>query len=281
MTAPGSLYVVATPLGNLEDVTLRALRVLKEVNWIAAEDTRVTRKFLHHYGIGTPLTRYDDWTEREKAPRLIQRLLAGESGALVSDAGTPGLSDPGFHLVRSAWAAGVKVVPVPGPSAVIAALSAAGLPANRFVFEGFLPPRAVERRARLAELADEHRTVVFFETARRLRATLEDMVPIWNDRTIVIARELTKKFEEFLRGSARALLSQLAARPQPLRGELTVIAEGTSARAQRRSAASSEWQQTLAQLCAQGMSLRDAARRVAQQYGLSRREVYQFGLRRS
>ncbi|MCX8072006.1 MAG: 16S rRNA (cytidine(1402)-2'-O)-methyltransferase [Candidatus Binatia bacterium] len=275
---PGSLYVVATPLGNLEDITLRALRVLKEVDWVAAEDTRHTRKLFSHYGIRTPLIAYHDWVEREKAPRLVERLAGGESGALVSDAGTPGLSDPGFHLVRFAWAAGVRVVPVPGPSAVIAALSAAGLPAQRFVFEGFLPARASSRRARLQELANEPRTLVLFETARRLGSTLEDMANVWGGRTVVIARELTKRFEEFLRGTPAELLQKIGERRHEVRGEVTIVAEGAR-RAACAPAAPQDWQTALADLLARGVSLRDAARKVAQEYGITRREVYAFGLR--
>lgn len=274
----GTLYVVATPLGNLEDITLRALRVLKEVDWIAAEDTRHTRKLLTHYGIRTPLTAYHDWIEREKAPHLVERLRAGENGALVSDAGTPGLSDPGFHLVRSAWAAGVKVVPVPGPSAVVAALSVAGLPAQRFVFEGFLPNRSSARRARLRELAEEKRTLVFFESTRRLLPTLKDLAEIWGERTIVIARELTKQFEEFLRGTPTELLGELAERGTPLKGEVTIVAEG--ARADVAASPPSDWQRAFAELRARGVSLRDAARQIAENYGVPRRQVYHYGLRR-
>lgn len=276
----GVLYVVATPLGNLEDITLRALRVLREVDWIAAEDTRHTRKLLAHYGIHTPLTSYHDWIEREKAPRLVERLRAGENGALVADAGTPALSDPGFHLVRSAWAAGVQVVPVPGPSAVVAALSVSGLPAQRFAFEGFLPARANARRARLSDLAREPRTLVFFETARRLPAMLEDLAELWGERTVVVARELTKQFEEFLRGTPQQLLAELAKRGEPLRGEVTIVAEGAG-RSSATASSPSQWQAALAELRARGVPLRDAARQIAREYGLPRRLVYTFGLQQS
>ncbi len=276
----GVLYVVATPLGNLEDITLRALRVLKEVDWIAAEDTRHTRKLLAHYGIRTPLTAYHDWIEREKAPLLIERLRSGESGALVADAGTPVLSDPGFHLVRSAWDAGVKVVPIPGPSAIVAALSAAGLPARRFAFEGFLPVRASQRRARLSKLADEQRTLVFFETARRLRDTLRELSEIWGERTLVIARELTKHFEEFLRGTPHELLREIDERGRALKGEVTIVAEGARTNGGAAEEALADWQTALAELRAHGVSLRDAARQIAEKYGVPRRQVYQYGLER-
>lgn len=277
MPRPGVLYVVATPLGNLEDITLRALRVLREVHWIAAEDTRETAKLLRHYGIATRLTAYHDWIEREQAPRLVERLLQGENGALVSDAGTPVLSDPGFHLVRSALAAGIRIVPVPGPSAIVAALCAAGLPAQRFVFEGFLPARASARRARLQELARETRTLVMFETARRLPACLQDMEAVWGARTVVVARELTKLYEEFLRGTPAELLAELSRRQAPVRGEVTLVAEGCPEPPAQATRAR-PWQEKLAELLASGVSLRDAAKLIAREYGLSRREVYAWGL---
>lgn len=277
MAEPGRLYVVATPLGNLEDITLRALRVLREVDWIAAEDTRRTATLLRHYGIATKLTAYHDWIEREKAPELVRRLQRGEQGALVSDAGTPGLSDPGFHLVRAAVAAGIRIVPVPGPSAIVAALSVAGLPAQRFVFEGFLPARANARRARLAELAHETRTVVLFETARRLPATLADMNALWGARTIVVARELTKVFEEVLRGTPEELRQEMSRRGHPLRGEVTLVVDGAPER-KTQAPATREWQTKLAALRASGMSLRDAVRVVAREFGVRRSDVYAFAV---
>jgi 16S rRNA (cytidine1402-2'-O)-methyltransferase len=191
----GVLYVVATPIGNLEDVTLRALRVLGEVDLIAAEDTRRTRVLLERHGIRRPLTSYYDAVERRRAPAIVERLKAGARVALVSDAGTPGVSDPGYHLVRGALAAGVTVVPIPGPSAVAALVSVAGLPVERYVFEGFLPSRPGARAARLAALAREPRALVFFEAARRLVAFLAAAEAALGDRETVIARELTKRYE--------------------------------------------------------------------------------------
>src|SRR5512139_4020840 len=191
----GTLYVVATPLGNLEDITLRALRVLKAVDLIAAEDTRHTRKLLAHYGIRTPLTSYYDHIERRRAPQLVEAMRTGQTVALVSDAGTPGIADPGYHLVCAAIAAGVRVEPVPGPSAVIAALSAGGLPTDRFAFDGFVPSRAAARQKFFAALAREERTLVVYEAARRLPACLGAIRDSLGDRQIVIVREVTKIFE--------------------------------------------------------------------------------------
>jgi len=206
----GVLYVVATPIGNLEDVTLRALRVLREVDLIAAEDTRRTRILLTRHGIERPLTSYYDAVERRRAPLIVERLKAGASVALVSDAGTPGLADPGYHLVRGALAAGVPVVPIPGPSALTALVSIAGLPADRFLFEGFLPTRTGARAARLAALAGEPRALVFFEAARRLAAFLAAAEAALGDREAVIARELTKRHEEVLRGTLAHLGERIA-----------------------------------------------------------------------
>src|SRR5207249_129941 len=236
--AAGTLYVVATPIGNLEDVTLRALRVLREVDLIAAEDTRRTRTLLERHGIARPLTSYYDAVERQRAPALVARLEAGASVALVSDAGTPGIADPGYHLVRGALAAGVSVVPVPGPSSLTALVSVAGFPAERFVFEGFLPSRPGPRAARLAALAREPRALLFFEAARRLAAFLAAAEAALGDREAAIARELTKRHEEILRGRLSALRERVGRRAS-LRGEVTVLVAGApaskpSSRARRR-----------------------------------------------
>src|SRR5881296_2639263 len=199
----GVLYVVATPIGNLEDVTLRALRVLREVDLIAAEDTRRTRTLLERHGIARPLTSYYDAVERQRAPALIERLRAGAAVALVSDAGTPGIADPGYHLVRGALAAGIAVVPVPGPSAPTALVSVAGFPAERFVFEGFLPSRPGPRAARLAALAREPRALLFFEAARRLMAFLAAAEAALGDREAAVARRTgLSRREVYRRGLA-------------------------------------------------------------------------------
>ena len=218
---PGTLYVVATPIGNLEDVTLRALRVLKEVGLIACEDTRRTRTLLSHFGIHVPVTSYFEHNKLTKGPAILRALSEGKSVALVTDAGTPGISDPGFLLVQAARAAGVPVVPVPGPSAVIAALSAAGVPADRFVFEGFLPVKPGRRLHRLEALRDLEMTVVCYESPHRILASLEAIAQVYGDREIVAAREMTKQFEEIVRGTARQLAERFAA--GRVRGEFTLI----------------------------------------------------------
>ncbi len=217
----GTLYVVATPIGNLEDVTLRALRVLKEVGLVACEDTRRTRTLLTHFGIHVPVTSYFEHNKLTKGPAILRTLSEGKSVALVTDAGTPGISDPGFLLVKMARENGVTVVPVPGPSAVIAALSAAGVPADRFVFEGFLPVKPGRRVHRLEALRDLEMSVVCYESPHRILASLEAIAQVFGDREIVAAREMTKQFEEILRGTARQLANRFAA--GPVRGEFTLI----------------------------------------------------------
>lgn len=221
MNSPGTLYVVATPLGNLEDITLRALRILKEVALVACEDTRRTRGLLTHFGIHAEVTSYFEHNKLRKGAQLLETLMAGRSIALVTDAGTPGISDPGFQLVRQAREAGVPVVPVPGPSAVVAALSASGVPADRFVFDGFLPVKPGRRRHRLEALRDLEMTVVCYESPHRILATLEAIAAVFGERPIVVARELTKQFEEIVRGSAAAVRDRLGS--GTARGEFTVI----------------------------------------------------------
>jgi 16S rRNA (cytidine1402-2'-O)-methyltransferase len=218
---PGTLYVVATPLGNLEDVTLRALRVLKEVSVIACEDTRRTRVLLSHFGIHASVTSYFEHNKLRKGARLIETLEHGQSVALVTDAGTPGISDPGFLLVKQARDAGVPVVPVPGPSAVVTALSAAGVPADRFVFDGFLPVKPGRRVHRLEALRSLEMTVVCYESPHRILVALEAIAQVFGEREIVVARELTKQFEEIVRGPAATLKARFEARP--VRGEFTLI----------------------------------------------------------
>jgi 16S rRNA (cytidine1402-2'-O)-methyltransferase len=270
----GVLYVVATPIGNLEDVTLRALRVLREVDLIAAEDTRRTRTLLERHGIARPLTSYYDAVERTRAPALVERLRDGTSVALVSDAGTPRISDPGHHLVRAALAAGIRVVPVPGPSAVTALVSVAGFPTDRFVFEGFLPTRAGARAARLAELATEPRALVFFEAARRLDAFLTAAETALGDRDVVIGRELTKRHEELVQGRLADVRRTLAARA-PLRGEVTVVVAGAAPTARAEPV---DVDAEIRAGRAAGRGLRELSHEIARRTGLSRRDVYRRAL---
>jgi len=217
----GTLYVVATPIGNLEDVTLRALRVLKEVDVIACEDTRRTRALLAHFDIHTPTVSYFEHNKLTRGPQLLRQLGEGRSVALVTDAGTPGISDPGFMLVRDARAAGIPVVPIPGPAAVAAVLSAAGVPADRFVFEGFLPIKPGRRVNRLTALRELDTTIVLYESPHRILATLEAIAAVFGEREIVVGRELTKQFEEIVRAPAAAHHARLGA--AGVRGEFTLV----------------------------------------------------------
>jgi len=217
----GTLFVVATPIGNLEDITLRALRVLKEVDVIACEDTRRTRALLAHFDIHTPTVSYFEHNKLVRGPQLLRQLAEGRSVALVTDAGTPGISDPGFMLVRDARAAGVAVVPVPGPAAVTAVLSAAGIPADRFVFDGFLPIKPGRRVNRLTALRELETTIVLYESPHRILATLEAIATVFGAREIVVAREVTKQFEEIVRAPAATHRDRLAA--AGVRGEFTLV----------------------------------------------------------
>ncbi len=221
---PGRLFIVSTPIGNLEDISLRALRVLKESDLIAAEDTRHTRKLLSRYDIHTPLTSFYQQQQVRRAPAIIDKMLDGASVALVSDAGTPGISDPGWYLVRAAIDAGIEVGAVPGPSAVVTLLSLSGLATDRFVFEGFLPLKGGKKRRLLEEIAGEPRTMVFYESPHRLERTLAVMVEVFGDRPAAVGRELTKLFEEVRRGSLAELLAGFAG--TKVRGEITIAVAG-------------------------------------------------------
>ncbi|WP_415844209.1 16S rRNA (cytidine(1402)-2'-O)-methyltransferase [Stutzerimonas zhaodongensis] len=229
-SAAGTLYVVATPIGNLEDISARALRVLSEVALIAAEDTRHSARLMQHFGIATPLAACHEHNERVEGSRFIKRLLAGEDVALISDAGTPLISDPGYHLVRHCRAAGIRVVPVPGACALIAALCAAGLPSDRFIFEGFLPAKQTARRARLEELKLEPRTLIFYEAPHRILDSLEDMSAVFgSDRPALLGRELTKTFETLKGLPLGALHAWVASDDNQQRGECVVTVGGRQA----------------------------------------------------
>ena len=273
--AGGVLYVVATPIGNLEDLTLRALRVLREVDLIAAEDTRHTRVLLSRHGISRPVTSYYDAVERARAPGIVEKLKAGARVALVSDAGTPGIADPGYHLVRGALAAGVPVVPVPGASAVTALVSVAGLAAERFVFEGFLPNRPGPRGARLAALASEPRAIVFFEAGRRLAAFLAAAHAALGERDAVVARELTKQHEEILRGTLGELAARVASMER-VRGEVTVLVGARMAPEVTATAVDLDARIRAAR--AAGRSVADLATEIGRETGVSRRVVYRRAL---
>jgi 16S rRNA (cytidine1402-2'-O)-methyltransferase len=219
--SPSTLYLVATPIGNLEDITLRALRTLKECDIIAAEDTRRTGQLLKHFGISKPLISYFQFNEAKRSEEIIERLRRGEKVALVTDAGTPGISDPGERVVKAAVAAGLRVEPVPGPSALAAALTASGLSTEEFHFIGFLPHKSGQRRSQLERLKETPGTLVLYESPYRIEKLLNEIKEVFPDRRLVLARELTKKFEEFLRGTAEELLRQIAKRS--LKGEFVVL----------------------------------------------------------
>ncbi|MEE4571361.1 16S rRNA (cytidine(1402)-2'-O)-methyltransferase [Pseudomonas alliivorans] len=226
-STPGSLYVVATPIGNLDDMSVRALKVLREVALIAAEDTRHSSRLMQHFGISTPLAACHEHNERDEGSRFITRLLAGDDVALISDAGTPLISDPGYHLVRQARAAGVPVVPVPGACALIAALSAAGLPSDRFIFEGFLPAKAVGRKARLEQVKEEPRTLIFYEAPHRILECLQDMERVFGaGRPALLAREITKTFETLKGLPLAELRAFVEADSNQQRGECVVLVAG-------------------------------------------------------
>ncbi len=278
-SAAGTLFVVATPIGNLDDLSARALKVLGEVALIAAEDTRHSARLMQHFGIGTPLAACHEHNERDEGNRFIERLLAGDDVALISDAGTPLISDPGYHLVRQARAAGVRVVPVPGACALIAALSAAGLPSDRFVFEGFLPAKTVGRRARLELVREEPRTLIFYEAPHRILECLQDMREVFGgERQALLARELTKTFETLRGMPLEQLCDWVAADANQQRGECVVLVAGWQA-PEDEAAVSVEALRVLDLLLAE-MPLKRAAALAAQITGVRKNLLYQAALDR-
>ncbi|MEE8218165.1 MAG: 16S rRNA (cytidine(1402)-2'-O)-methyltransferase [Vicinamibacteria bacterium] len=269
-TSPGVLHVVATPIGNLEDLTLRALRVLREVDLVACEDTRRTGRMLRGHGISTPTTSYFEFNERWKGEQILEALRAGRSVALVSDAGTPGISDPGYRLVRDARAEGLSVVPIPGPSAATAALSVSGLPTDRFLFVGFLPARGGPRRRALEQLADVRPTLVIYESPVRILDSLATMAEILGDREAFLCREATKSHEEYLRGRLLGIRAQLAARAT-IRGEIVLVVAGAPEAAPDTDEAP---EVLYARFAAEGRTRREAVKEVARRLGLPARDVY-------
>src|SRR5947209_1806073 len=270
----GTLYLVATPIGNLEDITLRALRVLREVDLIACEDTRHTRTLLNHYSIKTKMLSYHEHNERERAAELGTMLQTGGNVAVVSDAGTPGISDPGFRLVNESVARGVRVVPVPGPSAFVAALIASGLPTDEFFFAGFLPARMTQRRARLAELRSIDSTLIFYEAPHRIRQALTDAREILGEREATVARELTKLHEEIVRGRLSELIERFSAEDSA-RGEMVLLI--ARARIEVESASNqpeADIATLVADLESKGLDNRAALKRAARELGLRRSEAY-------
>jgi 16S rRNA (cytidine1402-2'-O)-methyltransferase len=270
----GKLLLVATPIGNLEDISRRALRALSEARLIAAEDTRQTAKLLKRYDIHTPLVSYHEHNKRQRQQRLLRELAQGDL-ALVSDAGTPGLSDPGFELVQAALQAGYEVSPIPGPSAPIAALVASGLPTDSFIFIGYLPRRAAERRLLLRDLKDQQRTLLFFEVPHRLLDSLQDMASIFGaERRLAVCRELTKLHEQIMRQTIGEALRAFSG--QAPRGEFTLVVEGAPA---PPLWSADQVRRALAGLLAQGSAPAEAAKQVARQSGWPRNQVYHLAMK--
>ncbi|GAA0580281.1 16S rRNA (cytidine(1402)-2'-O)-methyltransferase [Halomonas salifodinae] len=270
--AYGALYVVATPIGNLEDLSPRAARVLAEAALVAAEDTRHSGRLLRHLGIERPLLSLHEHNEASRVARIAAHLAAGEDVALISDAGTPLICDPGFVLVRELRRLGHRVVPVPGPCALVTALSAAGLPTDRFLFRGFLPAKGGARRARLEALAERDETLVFYESPHRIRDTLADIAVCYGERHLVLARELTKTFETFLEGAASTLLEVLAADPDQARGEFVVMVAGAPPR--EVDAVTLEGETLLAALLSEGVGVKQSAAVATRVLGGTKKQWY-------
>ncbi len=266
----GVLYLVATPLGNLEDITLRALRILREVDLVACEDTRRTGRLLKHFDIDKPLQSCHDHNESQRGRELADRAARGEAIALVSDAGTPAIADPGYKVVQAAIEAGVRVVPIPGPNAALAALAASGLPTDSFLFHGFLPPRRAKRRAVLGSVARAPATAVFYEAPHRILAALSDIDDLLQDRELVLARELTKLHEEFLRGTAASILERLRKRAS-IKGEFVLLVAPSP---KHESDSVEPLESRLEELTQAGLGTMDAIKQIARERGISKREAY-------
>ncbi len=269
----GTLYIVSTPIGNLEDITLRALRVLKEVDVIAAEDTRHSLKLLNHYGISKPLISYWGEKEKVKAEETVRMLHAGQTVALISDAGTPGISDPGNVLIRRAIEEGISVVPIPGPAAVIAALSISGFSTDSFIFRGFLPVKESQRIKELKNLSLDSRTIVLYEAPHRLLQTLDDIGEIFQDRHAVVIKEITKFYEEAFRGTAFSIRERLEA--SKIAGEYVIVLEG---RPEEKMHSTEDALMEIRNLMKKGLGRKEAVKRIAGEYGISKKELYDKSL---
>ncbi|MDY6953923.1 MAG: 16S rRNA (cytidine(1402)-2'-O)-methyltransferase [Thermodesulfobacteriota bacterium] len=272
----GTLFVVATPIGNMEDITLRAIRTLREVDVIAAEDTRHSRKLLSHYDIATPLVSYHDHNKEKRTPELLKRLQGGTSIALVTDAGTPSISDPGHYLVREAIAQSLPVVPIPGASALIAALSVSGLATDSFVFVGFVPRKSAKRKQWLNELRQEPRSLILYESPKRLLGLMQEILDVMGDRQTTIARELTKLHEEILRGPLSQLLKEMSQR-EPVKGECTLLVAGCEKKREIDLGALRDRLRLLAQ--ENGLTLSHMVKEVAKEWDLPRKVVYEEALK--
>ncbi len=267
---PGTLYIVATPIGNLEDISLRAIRVLREVDLIAAEDTRRTKKLLHAYEIGTPVISLFEHNELKKSGAIIEKIMQGSDVAYVSDAGTPGISDPGYLLIQEALLKKIPLLPIPGACAAIAALSISGLPMDKFVYYGFLPAKPSKRRHLLKSLTDEPKTMIFYESPKRLMATLNDLADLLEDRRIVVTRELTKIYEEHLRGSITEVMEAFKSRV--VKGEITLIIAGK--KGEDRSYNEEDVEHLFTLYKDESLSKKDMVERIANELGVPRNLVY-------
>jgi len=278
VAATGTLYVVATPIGNLADMVPRAIETLQTVAVIAAEDTRHSARLLAHFDIKTPAIAYHDHSDEQRTDNLVKRLLAGEHIALISDAGTPLVSDPGYRLVRKAREQGIRVVPIPGACAMIAALSAAGLPSDRFAFEGFLPAKEVARRSHLQTLANDTRTLIFYEAPHRILETLQDIATVFgSDREVVIAREISKTFETIRGDKVAAIIEWVAADSNQQRGEIVLLVQGAS---KMENAEMTPEQERIMQVLLEELPVKQAAAMGAKITGLKKNYLYQWALAR-
>ncbi|WP_422484839.1 16S rRNA (cytidine(1402)-2'-O)-methyltransferase [Gudongella sp. DL1XJH-153] len=269
----GTLFICPTPIGNLEDITLRVLNILKEVDLIAAEDTRHTLRLLNHFEIKKPMTSYHEHNIREKGPHLILQLTEGKSIALVSDAGMPGISDPGEDLIRLAIEEGLEVVGLPGPSAALLALVVSGLPTRRFAFEGFLPSKSTDRKKALDTLKIEQRTLIFYESPHRISGSIEDMIKVLGDRKASLSRELTKHYEETIRGKLSEIL--LVSNERNLKGEMVLVIDGAEA----QEAPEIDVKEELMKLLDKGMTKKEAVKEIVRVHGLPRNQVYEESLK--